>query len=179
MKLKYWLILCSVLGISIACESNDCSAGGDAFPSFPIYFNFELSNGQDLFVGSDQYTFNNLKFVSSAVSINDTDTTRLSRDNVNYYGIDWLLFKDRDETEFYFDFGNGDTDTIRIENGSALDSFSEDLNCAEGIVLFYYNSRHIQTWDFDTDDQLSRQVIVNADFPEPENPYSVSIAKDI
>ncbi|MEM8894881.1 MAG: hypothetical protein AAGC88_09905 [Bacteroidota bacterium] len=81
--------------------------------------------------------------------------------------------------DFYFDFGNGDIDTLRIENASALGSFSENLNCAEGVVVFYYNSRLIQTWDFRSDNQLSRAVIVNADFTEPENPYSVAVIKDI
>ena len=57
-------------------------------------------------------------------------------------------------SEYYVLFGNGDQDTLLIDNPRALGKFSENLHDVEGKIDFYYNGELIETWDFDREPEL-------------------------
>jgi len=133
---------------------------------------FEDESGNDIFKTYDNYDESRLMYslqTDLAGSFSDTFATKISEnnvDNVIFYqqlvtGAIPELSQNNDRTWYYFDYGNGDVDTVYLEVKKDGDY---PCWCAEGFkdmseANFYFNGELAYTFDFKNNPGLDHKIM--------------------
>ncbi len=138
----------------VACgQSEDC----DPVAPFQIYFSIQSENGENIFV-LPTYEINMLSVQSDDDYFKWDQSYTMEFEDQLLIGFDPVIFFNQNSYNLYFNYGNGEVDTLKTLNGNLFSQISCNVFEATGRVDFLFNGEQQSSLDLSDDNIVSRLV---------------------